>query len=121
MTTLFFAFVFLTWGLGLLTWVVFVGHKVSRWELENNGIKVDTEQKRLFLEKVGALSGPFQRPFSSDATPSQVKELPEKIKELMKSSPNHPEVEEIEPTDLIIGVRFEAENYPPGFGDADED
>jgi hypothetical protein len=46
--------------------------------------------------------------------------IPEKIRELMKSSPMHPEVEEIDSTDEILGVRFEAENYPPGFGDDEE-
>ncbi len=46
--------------------------------------------------------------------------IPDKVKELMSKSPGHPEVEEIDGSDEIIGVRFEAENYPPGFED-DED
>ena len=46
--------------------------------------------------------------------------IPDKVKELMMKSPNHPEVEEIDGSDEIIGVRFEAENYPPGF-EEDED
>ena len=44
----------------------------------------------------------------------------EKIRELMKSSPDHPEVAEIDVFDEIIGVKFEAENYPPGFDEEDE-
>ncbi len=46
--------------------------------------------------------------------------IPDKVKELMSKSPNHPEVEEIDGSDEIIGVRFEAENYPPGFEDDEE-
>jgi hypothetical protein len=121
MTTLFVIFAFITWGLGLLTWVVYMGHLAAKWDLQNQSIEVDLEQKKLFLAKIGALSGPFSKSFPTDSLTIPPKEIPEKLKELMKSSPNHPEVEEIEATDQIIGVRFEAENYPPGFGDADEE
>lgn len=121
MTTLFSIFVFASWGLGLLTWIIYIGHKVGRWELENEGLQADNEQKKLLLAKINSLSSPFQRTLTSDTILTPTKELPEKLRELMKSSPNHPEVEEIESSDQIIGVRFEAENYPPGFGDADEE
>jgi len=46
--------------------------------------------------------------------------IPDKVKELMEKSPGHPEVEEIDGSDEIIGVRFEAENYPPGFDEDEE-
>ena len=39
----------------------------------------------------------------------------------MKSSPNHPEVEEIDGSDQILGIRFEAKNYPPGFSDEENE
>ena len=39
----------------------------------------------------------------------------------MKSSPLHPEVEEIDGTDQILGVKFEARDYPPVFGDGEDD
>ena len=46
--------------------------------------------------------------------------IPDKVKELMSKSQGHPEVEEIDGSDEIIGVRFEAENYPPGFEDEED-
>jgi hypothetical protein len=103
------------WGAGLLTWVVVLSHKVRVWELEAQDKALELEQKKQLFSRFSQMSGK-----GTIAAPVS-KEVPEKIKELMKSSPNHPEVEEIDGSDQILGVRFEAENYPPGFGgDADE-
>ena len=114
MTTAFlYIFIFSTWGLGLLSWVVGLSHSLRRWELETEEKTLEIEQKRQFFNKFSSLAskGP------SIALGSQgTKDIPEKIKELMSSSPNNPEVEEIDGSDEILGVRFEAENYPPGFG-----
>ena len=125
MTTVFLhIFVFSTWGLGLLSWVIGLGQLLARWELEAKEKNLEIEQKKFFLSKINSLasgSGKSLPRGITASTESGSKELPEKLKELMKSSPNHPEVDEIDSTDEIIGVRFEAENYPPGFGDADEE
>jgi hypothetical protein len=126
MTTAFlYIFVFSTWGLGLLSWVIGLGQLLARWELEAKEKNLEIEQKKVFLSRINSIASGFGKGFPrggiAGATESGSKELPEKLKELMKSSPNHPEVDEIDSTDEIIGVRFEAENYPPGFGDADEE
>jgi hypothetical protein len=126
MTTAFlYIFVFSTWGLGLLSWIVGLGQLLAKWELESQEKTLEIEQKKIFISKINSLTGGMTRGLSLGAiaqtTESVTKDLPEKIKELMKSSPSHPEVEEIDSTDEIIGVRFEAENYPPGFGDVDEE
>ena len=45
-----------------------------------------------------------------------------KLQDLVKTANhNHPEVNEIDPSDLIIGVKFEGNDYPPEMDDEDED
>ena len=114
MTTAFlYIFMFSTWGLGLLSWIVGLSHSLRKWELEVQEKILEIEQKRHFFNKFSSLpsKGGFIAP-----VPQGSRDVPEKVKELMRSSPNHPEVEEIDGSDEILGVRFEAENYPPGFG-----
>jgi hypothetical protein len=110
-------FIFSTWGLGLLSWIVFMSHRFDKWELEMRSLRQELEQKEFLFSKVQSL----QPPAIARAVVETNKEIPEKIKELMKSSPEHPEVDEIDGSDIILGVRFEAENYPPGFGETDDE
>ncbi len=125
MTTVFlYIFLFSTWGLGLLSWIVGLGHLLTKWSLETAEKELDIEQKKSLFDKFNSISsmrsGLVTTPGASAPAPNKDM-IPEKIKELMKSSPNHPEVEEIDSDDQILGVRFEAENYPPGFGEGDDD
>jgi hypothetical protein len=123
-TVLLHIFLFSTWGLGLLSWVVGLGHLLTKWNLESTERELDIEQKKVLLEKfesVTSMRSGFSIPGLQAVQAPSKDAIPEKIKELMKSSPNHPEVEEIDSSDQILGVRFEAENYPPGFGDGDEE
>jgi hypothetical protein len=132
--TFLYIFAFSTWALGLLSWIVFIGQKLQQWDLNSQEKTLDIKQKQIIFNKFNSLtpgagiSGSVipdsikQTPWGSVAStePMSKDSIPEKIRELMKSSPNHPEVEEIDSGDQILGVRFEAENYPPGF-DGDED
>jgi|688.fasta_scaffold878278_1 hypothetical protein len=127
MTTVFlYVFVFSTWGLGIISWLALLGGSLTKWELERQEKVLDLEQKKLMFGRFNSLtSGKFPPSKNQEAKDQPLAELgkdmiPEKIRELMKSSPMHPEVEEIDSTDEILGVRFEAENYPPGFGDDEE-
>lgn len=48
--------------------------------------------------------------------------LHSKLQDLVRTANNnHPEVNEIDSSDLIIGVRFEGSEYPPGVDEDDED
>lgn len=116
-TTFIYLFLFTTWGLGLLSWVAWLGHKFAEWETEAQDKELEIEQKRVFLDKLSAMT---KLPSPMSSSPTISKEIPEKIKKLMESSPEHPEVDEIDGSDEIIGIKFQAENYPPGFVD-DED
>jgi hypothetical protein len=96
---------------------------MAKWDLDRQEKVLDIEQKKLLLSKFSSITGARSSSMAAIAQMSDTGKdsIPEKIRELMKSSPNHPEVEEIDSSDQILGVRFEAENYPPGFGDEDEE
>ena len=127
-----YTFIFSTWGLGLLSWIVVLSNFISRSNLRSQEKFLEISQKKALFNKFNIISGiemQTSSPEKVNETPwgkvSEAEEssslIPEKIKELMKSSPNHPEVEEIDSSDQILGVKFEAGNYPPVFGDSDGD
>lgn len=122
-TTVLYALLFTTWVLGLLSWFAILANTMTKWDLDRQEKILDIEQKKLLLSKFNSITGIRSSSLASIAQMSEVSQdtIPEKIRELMKSSPNHPEVEEIDSSDQILGVKFEAENYPPGFGDEDEE
>ena len=138
-TALFYFFVFSTWGVGISAGLAAVKAFSEKSKLANEEKKMEIAHKKEMVEKInslgafGALMGTMSAPTGqapagvkntpwgnvSDVKPS-AELIPEKIRELMQSSPNHPEVKEIDGDDQILGVRFEAKNYPPVFGDEDE-
>lgn len=122
-TVFLYGFIFLTWGLGLLSWIAALSRMISRLELERQERTLELSQKTLLLNKFNFLTnGGGGKGLSIGGLATQIAEpnktdIADNVKELMKSSPNHPEVEEIDSSDEILGIRFEAENYPPGFGE----
>lgn len=123
LTGLFYTFLFVTWGLGLLSWLVSLSAFVDRQKFKRENHQLETIQRKALFNRLGQIAGGsgFSYPFGLSSMPTKSPEIPEKILELMKSSPSHPEVDEIDGTDQILGVRFEAENYPPGFEADDEE
>ena len=133
MTTVFlYMFLFSTWGLGLLSWMVALGNFITKNNISNQERYIEITHKKALFNRFNDLSGiqaygsksqpskraPWGRVGEAEESPELI---PDKIKELMKSSPNHPEVEEIDGSDQILGVKFEARDYPPVFGDGDGD
>ena len=133
MTTVFlYTFLFSTWGLGLLSWMVALGNFITKNNISNQERYIEIAQKKALFNRFNDLSGiqgygskgqsskrtPWGKVGEAEESPELI---PDKIKELMKSSPNHPEVEEIDGSDQILGVKFEARDYPPVFGDGDGD
>jgi hypothetical protein len=125
-------FLFSTWGLGLLSWMVALGNFITKNNISNQERYIEITHKKALFNRFNDLSGiqaygsksqpskraPWGRVGEAEESPELI---PDKIKELMKSSPNHPEVEEIDGSDQILGVKFEARDYPPVFGDGDGD
>ncbi len=83
----------------------------------------ELREKTMLMDKLTSPTSPFAGMMAAAALNGRrdtaVPPIPEKVKDLMAKSPGHPEVEEIDGSDEIIGVRFEAENYPPGFEEED--
>ena len=116
-----YAFAFSTWGLGLVAFISVIGINIEKWQKKKEIIEFELKEKTIFLERLTSNSSPLNM-MAAMSQMSNKKEIPipDKVKELMAKSQGHPEVEEIDGTDEIIGVRFEAENYPPGFDDDEE-
>ena len=125
MATIFvYIFAFSTWGLGLVAFVSLIGINIEKWQKKKEALDFELKEKTMLFEKLTSPTSPFAGMMAAAAL-SNRKEvstppIPEKVRDLMAKSPGHPEVEEIDGSDEIIGVRFEAENYPPGF-EEDED
>jgi len=124
---IFHIFLFSTWGLGLASFVSFMGQWLNDREIKREILKLDLKRKNYFFENPNA-STPFDHLIGGEDFLKSIKtnfpqgdesQIPEKVKEFMAMSKDHPEVKEIDGTDEILGVRFESENYPPGFDEDD--
>ena len=121
LSAILYVFAFSTWGLGLIAFISVIGINIEKWQKKKEIIEFELKEKTIFLERLTSSSSPLNM-MAAMSQMSNKKEIPipDKVKELMAKSQGHPEVEEIDGTDEIIGVRFEAENYPPGFDDDEE-
>jgi len=129
---IFHIFLFSTWGLGLAAFVSFMGQWLSDREIKREILKLDLKRKNYFFENFSTenpnasnlfnslMTGEdFLKSIKTNFPQGDESQIPEKVKEFMAMSKDHPEVEEIDGTDEILGVRFESENYPPGFDEDD--
>jgi hypothetical protein len=103
-TTLLYLFTFGSWGLGL-----FAAFSSLLMKLQEHGIRMSATQ--------AALQSALGAKRSSRSTP----EIPDELRKLMESSPDHPEVAEIDGKDEVIGVLFKAQSYPPSLDDDDSE
>jgi hypothetical protein len=115
-STLFTIFLSLTWGLGLLFGLVILGILAGNNTVKRKflNLKLETEAFELMVKKSMIAK------MAMRGAPSMGIGLPEKLKELMKMSPNHPEVNEIEEDDEVVGVVFPSDSYPPEMDDDNE-
>jgi len=119
-SALFYIFLFSSWGLGLIAFVSLIGINVEKWQKKKEVLDSEIKEKNILFERLVSSNPIFDQALISqvnkkDSSNAATTPVEDKIKELMRNSPNHPEVTEIDGSDEIIGVRFEAENYPPGF------
>lgn len=107
-------FFFSTWGLGLLTWFILISIRIQNHnqEMEMNKLSIQEQKFKItdsLISQIRGNMGGLPMPRNS------------KLQDLIKSANSlHPEVNEIDHNDLIIGVRFEGADYPPTVDD-DED
>ena len=119
-SALFYIFLFSSWGLGLIAFVSLIGINVEKWQKKKEVLDSEIKEKNILFERLVSSNPIFDQALISqvnkkDSSNVATTPVEDKIKELMRNSPNHPEVTEIDGSDEIIGVRFEAESYPPGF------
>jgi hypothetical protein len=112
-------FIFSSWGLGLLAALLALSMRLQEHSAKMKSINLEIESdsldfsgKKAFFDKVVSLRG---------GSNNVSEGLPEEIKNLMKMSPEHPEVNEIEDGDDLVGILFKAHSYPPGLEDDDTD
>ena len=126
MATIFvYIFAFSTWGLGLVAFISMIGINIEKWQKKKEILDFELKEKTILLEKLTSNNSPLNMmammaEMGAKKQGNVAPAIPDKVKELMAKSPGHPEVDEIDGTDEIIGVRFEAENYPPGFEEDDD-
>ena len=126
MATIFvYIFAFSTWGLGIVAFISAIGINIEKWQKKKEVIEFELKEKTIVLDKLTSSPPPFgmmamMAEMGAKRQGITAPAIPDKVRELMEKSPGHPEVEEIDGSDEIIGVRFEAENYPPGFDEDEE-
>ena len=102
-----------------------IGINIEKWQKKKEVLDFELKEKTVLLEKLTSNNSPLNMmammaEMGAKKQGTVAPPIPDKVKELMAKSPGHPEVDEIDGTDEIIGVRFEAENYPPGFDEDEE-
>jgi hypothetical protein len=106
-------FIYTSWALGLLAALVALSMKLQEHSVKIKAMSLEIEsdtldvagKKNLFDKIVSRTSGG----------------IPEEIRRLMSGSPDHPEVDEIDDDDDIVGISFKASQYPPGLDDSFDD
>jgi hypothetical protein len=120
---LLYIFLFSTWGMGLLTWLILIAIKVqnSTQDTEMHKLVVQSERMKIADDMISQVRQRMGPSLMSSPQIQGNNELSSKLQELIKTAGRHPEVGEIDHNDLIIGVRFEGEDYPPTVDDDDDD
>jgi hypothetical protein len=118
MTAIFYLFVYSSWGLGLLAAFLALSMKLQEHSAKMKSVNLALESNSLeFVSKRTILD----RVMNTRGTPPIASnDIPEKLKDLMERSKGHPEVEEIDSDDQIVGVLFKAHSYPPDMEDDDD-
>jgi hypothetical protein len=110
-------FIFASWALGLLAALLALSMKLQEHNAKMRALNLELESDSL---DVAGKKNLFDRIVSKvqNNTPSGI---PEELKKLMTNSPGHPEVNEIEDGDEVVGILFKASSYPPGLDEDDVD
>jgi hypothetical protein len=117
MTAILYLFVYSSWGLGLLSALLALSMKLQEHSAKMKAINLSLESNSLeFVSKKTILDRVMGKNLSS-----QQEEIPSELRELINRSKGHPEVQEIDSEDQIVGVLFKAHSYPPDMEETDED
>jgi hypothetical protein len=113
--TLLYLFTYTSWGLGLFSAFMALAMKIQEHSAKMKLVNIQVEGmegKQRISEMVLSSLGKGPKP---------ERKIPENLLELMAKSPDHPEVNEIEPDDEVFGVLFKSQDYPPSMEGASDD
>ncbi len=118
MTLILYFFIFSSWGIGLLAALAALSMKMQEHGVRMKSLALEIESDSLDFAGKKNL---FDRIVSRVQQPMAGGGIPEELRKLMETGPDHPEVGEIEDGDDVVGVVFKAHSYPPGLDDSDDD
>ena len=110
-----------------LTWLCALSVYVTKQNLEISEKKLNLKFKELAYERESSIGTTnFLKIMASRLQPSggaagrnnEPTELPQALKDLISSSPDHEEIQEIDEDDDLIGIIFDS-SYPPEFSEND--
>jgi hypothetical protein len=102
MNLLIFSIIISAWGSILLLILGALAHIFGSY-------RTRVLQNQILELNIAAMSWPKQQ------------ELPNNIKKLIQNSANHPEAQEIQPQDELMGILFDGGMYPPELGEEYDD
>jgi hypothetical protein len=112
---LLYIFIYASWALGLLAALLALSMKLQEHGVRLRAMSLELESDSL---DVAGKKNLFDRIVQRSAVGTGI---PEELKKLMVGSPGHPEIEEIDGDDEIVGISFKASQYPPGLDDSFDD
>lgn len=120
-SALVYIFLFSTWGLGLLTWASLLAIRVGEYGRSSEMAKLKIQRLRMEVAD-NIISSIRQKALGGNLAGLGGGALHSRLQDLVRTANNnHPEVNEIDSNDLIIGVKFEGSEYPPGVDEDDDD
>lgn len=106
-------FIFALQTLFIITWVLGLVLALCKFSLY-----LKSQTLKLKFAEVAAQAALTKSSFLAAMSGSNPPtEIPDHLKSLIEASPDHPEVNEIDPTDQISGVLFQSDSYPPDMDD----
>jgi hypothetical protein len=110
--------------MGLVTWVVLMAIRIqsSSQDTEMHKLALQGERMRIADDMISQIRQRMGNSLLPGPGLQNNSQLSSKLQELIKTAGgSHPEVDEIDHTDYIIGVRFEGDEYPPTVDDDDDE
>jgi hypothetical protein len=110
-------FIFASWALGLLAALLALSMKLQEHNAKMRALNLELESDSLDVAGKKNLFDRIVSKVQNNTPPG----IPEELKKLMTNSPGHPEVNEIEDDDEVVGILFKASSYPPGLDEDEND
>lgn len=113
-----------------ITWLSILSLYITRETTKNEDLKLAVGMKKLAYKResqidlktylnLAAMRGGQGIIIANGNGPAELEDLPPELKAMIAGSPDHDEIQEIDPSDNLIGVFFDSK-YPPEFSDSQD-